>query len=126
MAYSLFFSTYSSLVVSLFLFFLYEIFYNFSNRDCYIISVLNILKIIMNLLVLRSFVSRSKTLLKRRKINVKKRTVSKKTLKEEKMRYSYGHQYKILQLTKELDRRSYPNTHVNELMEEIFYPDIAY
>jgi hypothetical protein len=73
----------------------------------------------------KSWVSRSKTLLKRRKLAVKHRTISGKKLKEEAKRFSYAKEYKALQIQKELDRRSYPSQHINELMDQIFYPDVS-
>lgn len=79
----------------------------------------------LGLSVPMAWVSRHKTLLRRRRINVKKRTASKKKLASERQHFNYAHEYKSLQIQKELDRRVHPSQHLNELMDEIFYPDIT-
>ena len=87
-----------------------------------------IVKIIMlkSLALIPEFcVSRSKTLLKRRKIKVKKRTVSDKMLADEAKNFVYAREYKAYQIQRELDRKTHPSHHLNELMDQLFYPDIT-
>jgi disulfide oxidoreductase YuzD len=68
--------------------------------------------------------SRQKLLLKRRKIQVKNRPVSKTYLKEERKVMNYSFESKLMDIKKALDKKKSQNHHINEIIEELFYPDI--
>lgn len=72
------------------------------------------------------FVSRQKTLLRRRKQVSKKQKVAKKKFLEHNPNGSYTNELRILQIQKELDKKVSKNQHLNELMDELFYPDVRY
>lgn len=61
-----------------------------------------------------SFVkSRQKVLLKRRKIQVKNRPLSKKYLKEEQKVMNYSFESKLMDIKKALDKKKSQNHHIN-------------
>jgi hypothetical protein len=68
--------------------------------------------------------SRQKILIKRRKVQLKNRPFSKKHLEEERKHMNVSHEMKMLSIRKEMDRVKSPNHHLNEIVEELFYPEI--
>lgn len=65
-------------------------------------------------------------MLRRRKRQSKKQKSAKKQLKQHDPKLSLAHQLKILQIQKQLDRKMTVNHHLNELIDDLFYPDIRY
>ena len=67
-------------------------------------------------------ISRRKVLLKRRKVQIKTRPLSSKRLKEEQQRINVSFETKKLRIRKELDRRKSKDHHIDQIVEDLFYP----
>jgi hypothetical protein len=70
------------------------------------------------------FRSRQKLLIKRRKIDLKNRPISSKRLKEEQRTMNISYEMKLKEVKKQLDRKKSVNHHINEIVEELFYPEV--
>jgi hypothetical protein len=57
-------------------------------------------------------------------VQLKNRPFSKKHLEEERKHMNVSHEMKMLSIRKEMDRVKSPNHHLNEIVEELFYPEI--
>ena len=63
-------------------------------------------------------------LLKRRKVQLKNRPMSSKRLKEEQSVMNRSYEMKLMNIKQQLDRKKSQNHHINEIVEELFYPEV--
>lgn len=63
-------------------------------------------------------------MVKRRKVQLKNRPISNQKLKEERGQVNIAYETKLMNIRKEMDRTKSPNHHLNEIIEDLFYPEI--
>lgn len=68
--------------------------------------------------------SRQKILIKRRKVQLRNRPVSQKRLTEEQKVMNVSYEMKLVNIKQQLDRKKSQNHHINEIVEELFYPEV--